>query len=761
MLTDIFKTVLAMSIAGGMLGLVLMALRPVTSRLFGPNWQYRLWLAALIVMIVPISFRLPEAPSRPADISPAPTTVTQTTAPTVPDTPGTPEHILPTATNDHMMIVIGMPTLPTFPFMPYNAADIAARLWLIGAVLALVIRILLYLSFINSFRKAEAAYIEYPKLKSITIKKTELDSPLVVGLFRPTLLLPENISEEYLGYVLRHEAVHLRRRDLLVKWFAMLVKCVHWFNPMVYMISRKLDEDCEISCDAEAALGLDSDGRDSYMRTILNLLEGSRRRAKPLTTAMTGGARLIRRRFSAIRRLKKINPALRLISIPLALILLGAAMFCGGALAGELRYSQSFTPETENDFSVQTPRLSMGERYVYLPMDMKYNDPEASYHNYHFRKGLHILSKWQIEEIMKFRFHGDSTRPQIIDVPEGTPLRTYMDAVVTEMSSETPGIALSKFAIVTVDTPLNSPHGIVSENGNYSYSPLSNDYILHAGDVVLVLREENSECFVVREASYGEFEGSVYGSIGRYDLAYASETGGIYVACDYTYLRSVDLAGNTTFELELDEGTHFLSEHNAKQVLCAALAEEEFEARIVDTPNVFSLPSANGLDGRIYVYVPMRTVYNDTLKGIDIDIQPGVNLLTKKEAELVLNYRYYSEDKKAYVINVPDDMPIKAVNVSYPTATIIKGVSINIGYSIPTLTRDQISVEETYIKDTGHLFFPGDTVTVLADDGEKCIVNPDGTNFYAYIDKSCLLYGLWPDVPAENNNTWAESMLGG
>lgn len=518
MLTDIFKTVIAMSVAGGVLGLTLMALRPVTSRLFGTSWQYRLWLAVLIVMILPISFRLPEAPSRPADISPAQTTVTQPTAPT------TLEQVLPEATNDHMMIVIGMPTLPAFPSMPYNAADLAARIWLIGAALALVTRILLYLGFINSIRKTESTFIEYPGLKNIPMKRTELDSPLVMGLFCPTLLLPENISEEDLGYVLRHEAVHLRRRDLLVKWFAMLVKCVHWFNPLVYMISHRLDEDCEISCDATAALGLDSDGRDGYMRAILNLLEGSRRRARPLTTAMTGGARLIKRRFTAIRRLKKISPALRLISIPLALLLLGAAMFCGGALAGELRYSPEVTPETESDFSAITPPPAAGEQYVYVPMRMVFSDPDSDLH---------------------------------------------------------------------------------------------------------------------------------------------------------------------------------------------------------------------------------------------LDVMPGINLLTPEEAELVLNYRHYSEDEKAHVIDVPDDMPIKAVNVSYPTATIIKGVSINMGYSIQARPENQISVEKIYITDSGHLFFPGDAVTVLADDGEKCIVNHDGTNFYAYIDKSSLLYGLGPDVPTENNDTWAESMLGG
>ena len=76
---------------------------------------------------------------------------------------------------------------------------------------------------------------------------------MIIGLFRPTLLLPhEGYQKIDLEVIIRHELVHFKRNDL---WFKLLLVCanaVHWFNPVIYLMVREANRDIEISCDEES-----------------------------------------------------------------------------------------------------------------------------------------------------------------------------------------------------------------------------------------------------------------------------------------------------------------------------------------------------------------------------------------------------------------------------------------------------------------------------------------------------------------------------
>lgn len=87
--------------------------------------------------------------------------------------------------------------------------------------------------------------------KGLQVRKTTAAvSPMVMGIFRPTLILPETaLTESRLPYVLRHELVHYRRGDIIWRWLAVLAASIHWFNPMVYVAAAQMREACEISCD--------------------------------------------------------------------------------------------------------------------------------------------------------------------------------------------------------------------------------------------------------------------------------------------------------------------------------------------------------------------------------------------------------------------------------------------------------------------------------------------------------------------------------
>lgn len=97
--------------------------------------------------------------------------------------------------------------------------------------------------------------------------------PGVVGLFRPTLLLPEGILKHLppfqLEAVIAHELSHVRRRDNLTAAIHMVVEAVFWFHPLVWWIGARLVEERERACD-EAVLSLGGEPRD-YADAIVSV----------------------------------------------------------------------------------------------------------------------------------------------------------------------------------------------------------------------------------------------------------------------------------------------------------------------------------------------------------------------------------------------------------------------------------------------------------------------------------------------------------
>ena len=82
---------------------------------------------------------------------------------------------------------------------------------------------------------------------------SKLNSPVITGLLKPVLLLPRTSTEwsrETLRMVIIHELGHLQRRDLWTNMAAHIACALHWFNPLVWMLRKRLLNECEYACDA-------------------------------------------------------------------------------------------------------------------------------------------------------------------------------------------------------------------------------------------------------------------------------------------------------------------------------------------------------------------------------------------------------------------------------------------------------------------------------------------------------------------------------
>ncbi|UCF66466.1 MAG: M56 family metallopeptidase [Acidobacteriota bacterium] len=98
--------------------------------------------------------------------------------------------------------------------------------------------------------------------------------PLVVGMVRPRVILPDGFADELrdaeLDHVLLHELMHLRRRDPWRAAAVALVTVLYWFHPLVWLANRRLAELREHRCDAAVARRL-GDEAPGYRRTLLVL----------------------------------------------------------------------------------------------------------------------------------------------------------------------------------------------------------------------------------------------------------------------------------------------------------------------------------------------------------------------------------------------------------------------------------------------------------------------------------------------------------
>ena len=119
-----------------------------------------------------------------------------------------------------------------------------------------------------------------------------LSTPCGIGLVRRKILLP---SREYaadeLRHILRHELQHFQTHDLLVKWMIRVFQCLFWWNPLVCLLGRDLDQVLEIKCDLTVTKGYGKKETVAYMRTIKHQLEQTidREKTVPLTSASLVG----------------------------------------------------------------------------------------------------------------------------------------------------------------------------------------------------------------------------------------------------------------------------------------------------------------------------------------------------------------------------------------------------------------------------------------------------------------------------------------
>lgn len=123
-------------------------------------------------------------------------------------------------------------------------------------------------------------------------------SPLVFGWFRPCVLVPmqwEAWPEASRRAVLAHELAHIRRRDLWTHLLVTVARAAYFFNPLVWLLSRRLTHYAEMACD-EAAVSATGLPPGAYARQLVFIAE-----AAPGAGPVTPGLRSVSSSYKALK----------------------------------------------------------------------------------------------------------------------------------------------------------------------------------------------------------------------------------------------------------------------------------------------------------------------------------------------------------------------------------------------------------------------------------------------------------------------------
>lgn len=303
-------SILEMTFVGGVMVLVITTLRAVLLNKLPKRTFIFLWEIAMLRLVLPISI-------------PAATSVyslfslfgnSGKTAQTAPKTTVMNIPIISSAITDENLQAAERP-------LQGNAQagvsiPVCAIVWVVGIVIALAVFVVGYIIVYRKYRYAttvKGGYVEQWLLEQKIRRNVQIRcskqavSPLTYGILCPTIVLPqslEDIQSEQLTYILMHEMTHIRRFDMLRKIAAAAVLCIHWFNPIVWVLFLLYNRDIELACDETVLRKMKGDCRSAYAMALIGM-EERRRGFSSLYNHFSRNA--IEERIVAIMKTKKIG----------------------------------------------------------------------------------------------------------------------------------------------------------------------------------------------------------------------------------------------------------------------------------------------------------------------------------------------------------------------------------------------------------------------------------------------------------------------
>lgn len=196
----------------------------------------------------------------------------------------------------------------------FNISRVLPYIWSTIAIILLGYNLLNYLIFLYNQKrhyildkninidKIMEKLCAQMDIKNVSYRISEnIQTPMTIGIFNKKIILSKEILEnkEY-ELILKHELFHIKNKDIEYKFLLLILNCVYWFNPIIYMFTNQIDEILELNCDEYVLQGKEQACRIEYAEILLNQIERNKGKQCKFSMSFANRKENIMKRFSNI-----------------------------------------------------------------------------------------------------------------------------------------------------------------------------------------------------------------------------------------------------------------------------------------------------------------------------------------------------------------------------------------------------------------------------------------------------------------------------
>lgn len=308
----------SMTLAGSMIFLIYLIIRPAAVRYFPAVWRYGFLKVILLIFLLPYQYfkytyiEILEALfARWSQSADAPYITINPDKAIFSDSGG------------------------ALHFENQSAIMIVLALWGLISMAFLLYHLILYYRCIRDLRQVTTSSVSttvaallHASTESVEAKipvyiSRYIPLPFTIGLLHPRILLPDSLSDQTaLQMVVSHEYKHVRNRDNFIKLLGLLVLLLHWYNPLVYLLYWEIANVSEQVCDTAAIQGRPEPEIEKYQLLLLEMSQKKPRIKSFLASPFGGRFKIMKERITVMKITTVSSRRTRIASLFLAILIL-------------------------------------------------------------------------------------------------------------------------------------------------------------------------------------------------------------------------------------------------------------------------------------------------------------------------------------------------------------------------------------------------------------------------------------------------------
>lgn len=360
----------------------------------------------------------------------------------------------------------------TFLNLPWF--EILIAIWLLGFIFSIARYAYSYILFRKMLKRwgtpveDEEALAQLQKIQEEMGIKNKIrllhypmsQSPMLIGFRDILIVLPESdYTEEELQLVFRHELTHYKHYDFLINLLAILVKSLHWFNPIVRLACRETQEVGEMYCDYDVLNDQDMHYRTFYGETILTMIDRSKKTPIALTTCFYSEKFNLKRRIVSImdsRLPKKLLSTVFVVAVSILLLLTSSVFAIETSAINVQKTQKVINKKVSKEFSqnqalaVALKDLGLGEKDI---KNLKIVRDKDNYQIYfsHGQTAHELLINAKNGKVLKSKQH--TVVEKTVTVEKEVPSSNHTSTDTNQPAVTTPS---SSPSVTTVPSPSKS-----------------------------------------------------------------------------------------------------------------------------------------------------------------------------------------------------------------------------------------------------------------------------------------------------------------